>query len=353
MKPIKFSLIILSLNEVNYISNCLESINQFDPIEGDNEIIVVDGLSTDGTREIIQSWMKKYPNIKLIDNPQKITPVAMNLGIKQSAGEYIYFLNSHTVYPKNLLTETLDTFNKVECDNVGGISLTLSKGNSLSNKIVQAITTHRFGIGNSESYVGQKEGFVDTVHGCYKASVFSRIGLHDERLVRNQDYEINRRLIKTGGKIWQNPKIIYTYYNRASISSLLIKSYKNGLWIPWMWFLAPYSFSYRHAIPLIFVLALIGCLTIMFFSEMGFILLTGIIVPYFTLAFLAAFQQSKKYGIVTGLFLPIFFFLFHLLYGIGSIAGIIQLVFRNAPIFSKSEPWPGTGQFRAWPLNQQ
>lgn len=350
MTNFKFSLILLSYNERNHIDSCIKSLIQLDYPQQDYELIIVDGLSTDGTKDKIYSWKKKFLNILIIENPEHITPVSMNIGIRIAKGEYIIFLSSHVIYPSSLLIEFENAFNSVIADNVGGILITLPGNNSWLARVIQAISTHRFGVGNSEFRVGQKEGYVDTVvYGCYNRSVFERIGLNDERLVRNQDYELNRRLVKAGGKIWQNPNIQFKYFNQSSIKGFLKQAYSNGNWNPYMWYLAPYAFSLRHAVPLLFVVSLLISTFISFFTKIGIYLLVCILIPYILINLIATFQQINKYSFKIGFVLPVFFFLNHYFYGMGSLVGVFKIIFRTAPIFSKKEPWLGAGRFRAWP----
>lgn len=348
MEKVKISVILLCYNEVNYIDRCLETIFGFSSVEGGYEVIVVDGLSKDGTRDILMGWKQRKNELVIIDNPARITPVAMNLGIKAATGQYIIFLSAHVEYSKDLLTACMSTFDTVDADNIGGVLITLPGKDSLQGKIVQAITTHRFGVGNSEFRVGLKDGYVDTVvYGCYKRNVFNRIGLHDERLVRNQDYEINRRLTKTGGKIWQDPTIKSYYYNQSTVRGLLHQAWSNGKWNPWMWYLAPYSFAPRHSIPGIFALSLVLSLVMAVLFSWGWVLPVMILIPYLILALISAYQQSRKYSWHLFPFLPFLFFGYHFLYGSGTLWGCLCLLIGRAPVQKDIEPWPGAGCKRA------
>jgi glycosyltransferase involved in cell wall biosynthesis len=351
VNKVKISVILLCFNEVKYIDRCLDSIFNFSPVEGGFEVAIADGLSNDGTRDILASWKQKKDELIIIDNPARITPVAMNLGIKAASGQYVIFLSSHVEYSQDLLIKCMSAFEKVEVDNVGGILITLPANNSLQARIVQAITTHRFGVGNSEFRVGTKEGYVDTVvYGCYKRAMFDRIGLLDERLVRNHDYEINRRLIKAGGKIWQDPTIKSYYYNQSTIRGLLLQAWSNGKWNPWMWYLAPYSFAPRHTIPGNFVFSLIFSFIIAAFFSWGWIIPVMILVPYLALAFISSYQQSLKYSWYLFPILPFMFFVYHISYGMGILWGCVNLLFGKAPVQKNAEPWPGAGRKRAWDI---
>ena len=205
---LSLSIIIPTRNEAKFISRCLESILKMDPVPGGMEILIVDGMSDDGTKAILRVWAQKIPDLRVLENPDRIVPTAMNIGIKAARGKYIVRLDAHSEYPSNYLRLCLETKERTNADNVGGAFITLSKDDTLQGKLVQALTTHPFGVGDAGFRIGRGERWADTVpYGCYSRQAFDRIGLYDERLVRNQDYELNCRLRRAGGRIWFNPAI--------------------------------------------------------------------------------------------------------------------------------------------------
>jgi len=344
------SIIIPCRNEVDFIDRCLSSVFKFDSVPGGFEVFVVDGMSDDGTRVILNEWSRKKSNLQVIDNPQKIVPTAMNIGIKQAKGKWIIRLDAHSIYPKDYLTLCLDTGKRFNTDNIGGVVITLPRNEILQSNLIQAITTHRFGVGNSEFRLNAKEGFVDTVpFGCYRREVFEKIGLFDERLIRNQDYEFNRRLVKSGGKIWCNPSIKATYFNQQNLIGLFKQAFNTGHWNPWMWYVAPYSFTLRHVIPALFVLSVLSTIVITIFSSWGWLSLLFILSAYFLLALKAALDQSRRFGWWLFPVLPFLFFVYHFSYGIGILKGLLALIFGVSPVQRIKEPWPGAGRYRAWP----
>jgi glycosyltransferase involved in cell wall biosynthesis len=344
------SIVIPCRNEREHIEGCIRSVlRQESPPEG-FEVIVADGMSSDGTREILERLAAEDPRLQIIDNPDRAVPMGLNLAIRRAQGEWIARLDAHSEYPTNYLKICIDTGERTRADNVGGTVVTLSREETLMGRIVQALTTHRFGVGNAGFRVGAGEGPADTVpFGCYRRRVFERVGWFDERLVRNQDYEFNRRLAKAGGRIWLNPEINASYYNQAHFAGLLRQAFITAEWNVYMWYLAPYSFTWRHAIPLAFVSTLILMASCSFvWPRAAFIVLAAILSAYFILALKAAGEQSKRYGKRLFPFLPLAFWLYHVAYGLGELKGFLRLAMGRAPVQSVPEPWKGAGSFRAW-----
>jgi len=349
------TVIIPVRNEVCFIDRCLQSVFSGDPVPGDLEIIVVDGMSDDGTRQILADWCRRQPKLQVLDNPHRIVPTAMNIGIRTARGEWIIRLDAHAEYPPNYLALCLEIGQRTGADNVGGTVTTLSHQQNIRGKLVQALTTHRFGVGNAGFRIGASEGWVDTVpYGCFRREVFEHIGLYDERLVRNQDYELNRRLLRAGGCIWYNPTIQIKYYNQSTLKGLLHQAFITGQWNPWMWYTAPYSFAWRHAVPFVFVGVLLSTFGLLFIApHIALFLFKVIFVSYFGLALSASFKQSIHYGIWMFVFLPFLFFAYHLAYGLGSLWALCLLFIKRAPVQIIPEPWPGAGSYRVWPLRNK
>jgi glycosyltransferase involved in cell wall biosynthesis len=264
----------------------------------------------------------------------------MNIGIRAARGQWILRLDAHSEYPPDYLALCVETSRRTGADNVGGVIINVSPHKTNIGKVLHALTTHRFGVGNSGFRVGSREGLADTVpFGCFRRDVFDRIGFYDERLIRNQDYELNRRLANKGGRIWLNPAIQIRYYNQSSLSGLLRQAFATGKWNVWMWFVAPYSFAWRHVVPLGFVVALLTTLPISIGSQSLALGALGLML----LASVASFQQAMRHGIWMLPFLPFLFFTYHVAYGLGGIQGLILLSLKRSPVQLNSQPWASAG----------
>lgn len=328
MNKVKFISVIMPVyNEENYIDNCIESLLLQDyPLDA-MEWIFVDGCSTDNTYELIQKYTKKYPNlIKLLKNPNKTVPYAMNIGIGEAKGEYIIRLDAHADYAIDYISKCVYYLDTTDADNVGGIAETKSKG--FVGNTIAAMLSSKFGVGNSQFRTNGKSGYVDTVpFGAFRKEVFEKWGGYDERLTRNQDNEMNYRIRKNGGKIYLSSDIHLSYYCRDSIKGISNMAMKNGMWNIITMKLCPGSMGVRHFIPLTFVLSII-LLPILSIVFKPFLYLFKIeIILYFLLDIYFSLKLKKDWKSF-GL-LMILFPIFHVTYGIGSMKGIAKLLSKE------------------------
>ncbi|HON67227.1 MAG TPA: glycosyltransferase family 2 protein, partial [Phycisphaerae bacterium] len=256
------SIIIPMRNEQAFVARCLDSVlGQLDGRD-DVEIICVDGASSDGTADVVQAYVARDSRVRLIHNPDRIVPKAMNLAIRQARGRIILRLDCHAEYAPDYVNRCVEVLERTGADNVGGYVTTLPGNDSKVGRAIAAATSSRFGVGGSAFRTGGGEQEVDTVpFGCFRRDVFDRFGLYDERLVRNQDIELNSRIRAGGGRIVISPDIKLTYYNRSTFRGLRQQAFHNGLWNPYTIYLVGGGLKPRHFIPLAFVLSLI-CLSL-------------------------------------------------------------------------------------------
>lgn len=322
------TIIIPMRDEENYVAGCLDSI--LAQIEGsDNfEIFCVDGASTDDTRRIALDYARRDKRIHLIDNPQKIVPVSLNLGIKQAKGDVIMRFDTHARYAPDYVDKCLELLERTGADNVGGYLTTVPGKDTRIGRAIAAATSSAFGVGNSMFRLRGPEREVDTVpFGMYRKDVFKRIGLYDERLVRNQDIELNCRLIKAGGRIIISPEIQLTYYNRSTFRGLWQQAFNNGLWNPYTLWLAGGGLNLRHFVPLGFVLSILVLGLAGFAWRPAWLVLTFEILVYCVVGLLESFRLAGKARISSFLVFLAFVQL-HLAYGVGSLWGVLTMPFK-------------------------
>lgn len=325
------SIIIPCFEEKTTIANCLDAILANDFPKCSLEVLVVDGLSNDGTRECISSYVSTYPFIRLVDNPQQLTSCALNCGIRLARGKYILILSGHIVVHSDFTRRTIEAMQDTNADGVGGIIRAQPRSHRHASLIIAALLSSRFAVGNSYFRVGvQAPREVDTVpYGCYHRSVFQNGNVFNERLTRNQDLEFNLRLKHKGGKLFLCPAIQSTYYAPETVSGFLRQNFRNGFWITYGLASARSCFSIRHLVPLASVLVgtatLIAAVVYPPVLWLGFTLagLYGLMNLYFSIQ-LSLQQRSLLTFWYSGLFL-----LLHLSYGFGSLCGALALLVKR------------------------
>jgi lipopolysaccharide/colanic/teichoic acid biosynthesis glycosyltransferase/glycosyltransferase involved in cell wall biosynthesis len=341
------------LNEEKHLPGCLNSVLAFEkPLGVRLSIYVVDGGSSDDTKNIAAEYAALHPNIQVLENPGKIQSCALNIVLRRGTGEYVMRLDAHATYASDYLALCLKSALESGADNVGGVVKTLPGADTYSASVVQAITTHRFGVGNSEFRLKPEAGPADTVpFGFFKRELFGKIGYFDERLVRCQDYELNRRITANGGLIWLNPAIRVHYYNQASFLAFLRKQIsKEGPYNAFLWFLAPYARALRHGITGAFALGVVSGAALSPFAAWIAWPYCLVMALYFLLGFVAGVQQASRYNEWRhALTFPPALFLFHFSHGLGFLSGLLRLALGIAPVQRIPEPWPEADRFRSWP----
>lgn len=306
------SVIIPCRNEESFIAECLDSVALQDFPKSNLEVLVVDGISEDKTKQIVREYQEKYPFVKLLENPNKVTPYGLNIGIKAAKGNIIIRMDAHAKYKDTYISQCVDYLEKSKADNVGGAIITVPAKNTLTAKAITICLGHFFGAGSSLFRTGvEKPTWVDTVFGgCYKKEVFDKIGLFNENLIRSQDIELNLRLKKAGGKILLAPDIISYYYPKSTLKDFFLHNVKDGVWaiLPLKFVKIP--FGLRHYIPLIFFLTLL-------LSIWPYILVS----LYFSFKIALKEKDNRLFFVM-----PLVFGARHIGYGLGSFLGIIKLI---------------------------
>ena len=330
------SIIIPVYNEEKYITGCMESIMRQLFSHEQMEVFFVDGRSTDNTCKILESYAQKFPFIRLLDNPHRFAPHALNIGIKQSKGDIIMRMDAHCTYPSNYVLRLTEQLFELDADNVGGVWNTLPANHSVEAQSVAIASSHRFCIGSIGYRIGvNKIMEVDSVpFGCYRRDVFDKIGLFDEELIRNQDNEFNSRLKNSGGKNYLIPDVVINYYARDSILKICKMYYQYALFTPLVQKKLGKFDSWRRMIPSIFLFGLVlGGILSSVPNAARKIFITvyfAVIAIYVLTALTIGLQQSLKYKRSGLLFyLPITFFCIHFSYGWGYFVGLWKVLTRK------------------------
>ena len=320
------SVIVICRNEEGYIENCLQGICAQKGVTEPIEILVVDGMSSDGTREILAAWRARDPRVKLVDNPRQIVPTGLNEGIARARGEFIAIVSAHAEYAHDYLSECLRIQRESGADNVGGPAQAVGR-TRLQQAIALAFNSP-YSSGGARWHDLQYAGYVDTTStGFYRRSKLIDIGLYDEELVRNQDDELNLRLTRSGGRIYQSPTIRYRYYPRDSLGKLFRQYFQYGYWKVRVIQKHRVPASIRHVVPVAALLLTLALAIAGFWSRPAWTLLLTLAALYLIgLLVATALVCHKNSAWRLAPVLPAAFFCCHAGYGTGFLAGLVDFV---------------------------
>lgn len=332
------SIIIPMRNETGYIDKCLTSILQNDYSQDKVEILVVDGMSDDGSRELVQERQKKHPNLRLLDNPKRVTPAAMNIGIKNAQGDVIIIVNGHSYLAEDFIIQSVKHLQEhPDADCVGGTLQSVHE--TFVGEVIALAADSPFGAGGTRYRTKKGEGYTsDTVpYAAYRNEVFHRIGLIDEELFRDQDEEFNYRLIKKGGKIYYTPEIKSYLHTRSSFKKLWRQHLQYGYWKIRVLQKTQLPVSWRHLVPAAFILSLVGSGISAIWSSWGLYALSTIAGSYLAASLLFSSIISVKKGWRYLPLLPLAFGTIHFGYGVGFLKGVWDFVILRKHLKRKIE----------------
>lgn len=318
------SVIIPVRNEATHIARTLRAILAQDYPSSRTEVIVVDGMSSDGTRDIVRSFQAKQPRIRLVDNPGKIAPTGLNAALRLVSGSIIIRIDGHCEPAPDYISRCTHHLRKGNIDGVGGPIDTI--GDSFVAKVIAAAMSSPFGVGGSAFRTVKNRAMeVETIaFPAYTRRAIQKTGLYDEQLVRNQDDEYNYRLIKLGGTLLLSPDIRSRYFSRASLRSLWRQYFQYGFWKVRVMQKHPRQMRLRQFVPPTLVMTLIVLAVASAWPGPGRIAILAVIAAYLAALLLGSFCTSRHTG---WSYLPIFPFVFatiHLSYGLGFIAGLLR-----------------------------
>ena len=342
MSLAKVSVIVPVRNEEQYLATCLTSLlSQTYPPEA-YEVIIVDGRSSDRSRDIVAGFCREHANLRCMDNPAGIAPCAMNIGIRNAHGEIIIRADGHNSYPPDYVANCVKYLEQTGADNVGGPWLTVPANESFGARLVVAILTSPFGVGDSRFRISSIEGYVETVpFGAFRKELFDRIGMYNEKLVRNQDNELNARIRESGGKIYQTPALRTEYHPVTGFWKLLKVTLKTSQWHLFSLSENIRALSVRHLAPALFVIGLAVLLFGCIFSHVALLALGTFLLIYLLVGFCIAGLRSRMHGPAICCTLPFACLCFHLAYGVGTLIGA-RYLFKGPPSRPIREGLPTT-----------
>jgi len=319
------TVIVPCRNEERFIAGCLDSILASTYPREALEVLVVDGRSDDGTRSVLADYIARHPTVRMLDNPRRIQPAALNIGIGAARGEILVRMDAHVVYPPNYITDLVAALLETGAGNVGGVLVTVPANETAIARAIAVAMSHPFGVGNSLFRIGvKKPQWVDTVaFFCCRRETFERVGLFDEAAL-DEDSEFNTRLIQSGGRILLVPNVVCHYFARASLRQIARMAYQYGYSKPFvirkLGHVTP-----RQLVPPGFVLALAATAVLSPLGEAARLLLATTVAVYLLPVLACSLSIWRKTGWRTAAALALVFPVLHLSYGFGFLKCALQL----------------------------
>ncbi|MFH1717003.1 MAG: glycosyltransferase family 2 protein [Planctomycetota bacterium] len=319
------SIIMPVRDEAGFIERVIGSILDNDYPAEKMEILVVDGMSNDGTRETVRKLSMADSRVKLLDNPMRIVPAAMNIGLKASRGDLFIRIDGHAEVPADFISQSVRCLHEHPEAWVAGGHIETAAEN-YTGRVIAAAMRSPVGVGNARFRLGDYEGWVDTLaFGTHHKWIVDRIGYFDEELVRNQDDEFNLRIILAGGKIWMSKSIRSTYYSRGSLRKLWQQYFQYGFWRIRTLQKHKRPASLRQLVPLSFIssLLLLGLAGFLWRPFWSILVLEAVL--YALGLVIGALDVGRRSGWRYAPVAPLVFAILHFAYGLGSLWGGIRL----------------------------
>ncbi|HTC64227.1 MAG TPA: glycosyltransferase family 2 protein [Candidatus Saccharimonadales bacterium] len=331
-EPICISVIVSCRNEIRHIRTFLGCLFHQDLRGLEMEILIADGMSEDGTRAVLSEFDKKSSVLRVIDNPEKIAATGLNHAIAEANGEIILRMDAHSIYAPDYVRTCVEVLQETNADNVGGPALTRAEG-YIPQAIAHAFHVP-FAVGNAKFRDPHYEGPASTVpYGCWRKSTLDCIGPFDEEMVRGQDDELNFRILASGGKLWQSPKIVSWYQPRSTLSALSHQFFQNGFWKVAAVRKHGRPASLRNLVPISCLIAgiilpiLAGATSRMGWTSSHDGLLAALYILaglYFSISLSCAIIVAKREGWRFLAVLPVVFATYQLSYALGFLLGLFH-----------------------------
>jgi succinoglycan biosynthesis protein ExoA len=328
------SVIMPVRNESRFIDGALRSLQAQITPDFELEILVVDGMSEDNTREQVSKLAAEDPRIKLLPNPSRHTPAALNIGLRAAGGQYVCIMGAHASYDADYISVCLQELLAHDAIGCSGKIITTPADSSRQACLVAWTAAHPFA-SSSRSVRTQPEGYADTVpFPVLRKHALLAVGGYNEGLIRNQDNDMNQRLRAMGFKLYVTAKTECRYYARPSIRSFLKYAFQSGQWNAVTLRANPVSLGVRHLIPMVFVTLSSILVAIMLggFSTHGALFrvatfaLCAILASHLVIGAIAGLHVSLQQRSLTALWLAPLILAFHVSYGLGTLAGLLMPV---------------------------
>jgi glycosyltransferase involved in cell wall biosynthesis len=221
--------VIAAYNEQEHIGRCLQDILCQQHVDGEIEIIVVDGMSTDRTVDVVRSFPEYGTKIQLLRNPHRLQVYAWNAALEIARGEYFAMILAHAQYSPTYFASCLEVMQRTGAQAVGGVQRACGEG-VVGNAIAWCMSSAA-GIGNARYRYTREEEEADSVFSIFtRTHQLRALGGYDERVPFDEDSDMNYRLRRSGAKLVVSPRIGVRYVVRHSLKALAKQMYRYGYW---------------------------------------------------------------------------------------------------------------------------
>jgi glycosyltransferase involved in cell wall biosynthesis len=330
--PLPFVSIVMPIrNERAHIVACVESVLAGDYPVDRLELLAIDGMSDDGTRDLLAELAGRHPQLRLVDNPKRLQAPALNRGIELAQGEIIVRLDAHAIYPPDYVGRCVARLLESGADNVGGVIVAVPGAETPMASAIALALSHPFGVGNAQFRIGTAgAAWVDTVHlGCWRRDVLRRLGGFATDLPHAEDDELNTRLRQQGGRILLDPEIRTRYVARPRLRQLALMLHQYGYSKPFAARQRGRITTVRQVVPALFLLTLALDAIVGVEWHMVWLADLAIVALHLAVGVAVALRQLPWHGPAVALRLPLVFATMHAAYGWGYLRGVTDLALRG------------------------
>ena len=322
------SFVVVAYNEQNTLPKLLDDLRRQDYPHDKIEILLIDSMSTDDTRRIMQDFADSdhdFRRVAVLENVKKNIPCGTNVGLLNYTGDAFIRVDAHATIPPEFIRKNVDVLQTGEVASGGRRPNIIDEATPFKETLLTAEQS-MFGSSIASYRRSTKKMYASSLFcGMYKREVFDKVGLYNELLPRSEDNDMSQRIRAAGFKLCYSPDIVYYQHTRNTLPKMLRQKYLNGLWIGRTMGVNPHCFSLFHFVPLAFVLGILltTALALFGFPWLGALMwgLYGLLVVGISL------MEIIKKPLLTNLLLPLLFLLLHVTYGVGTLVGLINMPF--------------------------
>jgi GT2 family glycosyltransferase len=330
------SVVLPVRNEARDIGRCLDAILAQDYPADRMEVLVADGMSDDATRDVVAAYSRRDRRVRLLENPGRIVPTALNAAIRAFEGEILVRVDGHTIVDRDYVSQGVAALARSGADVVGGTMAPV--GSSPFGRAVALATSTPMGVGGSSFHYASEEREAESVYmGTFRREAFARFGRFNERCKRNQDDEFNYRVREGGGRVVVVPSMRSRYFPRESPRALFGQYFQYGYYKVLVAALHPRMMRPRHVIPSGFVIGVAGLAAAATLNLAGALLLAAALALHVALSLALAWREGRR-DPGAWLLVPAATLLIHLAYGSGFLIGCFAALAGRAPGSSRGAP---------------